>query len=76
MYESMILIKHPKLISTIEDGKSNVQINFEPRKENPKRSYSASSSNSFFIIIYKYFSFYIRILILSLHFIFLYFQKI
>ena len=41
------LIEHPKLLSIIEDGKGNVQINFEPRKEHPRRSYSASSSNSF-----------------------------
>ena len=34
-------------MSIIEDGKGNVQINFEPRKEHPKRSYSVSSSNSF-----------------------------
>ena len=40
-------IEHPKLLSITEDGKGNVQINFEPRKEHPRRSYSASSSNSF-----------------------------
>ena len=40
-------IEHPKLMSIIEDGKGNVQINFEPRKEHPRRSYFASSSNSF-----------------------------
>ena len=34
-------------MSIIENGKGNVQINFEPRKEHPRRSYSASSSNSF-----------------------------
>ena len=34
-------------MSIIEDGQGNVQINFEPRKERPRRSYSASSSNSF-----------------------------
>ena len=34
-------------MSIIEYGKGNVQINFEPRKEHPRRSYSASSSNSF-----------------------------
>ena len=28
-------------------GQGNVQINFEHRKEHPRRSYSASSSNSF-----------------------------
>ena len=44
-------IEHPKLISIIEDGKRNVQINFEPRKEHPRRSYSASSSNSFLEIL-------------------------
>ena len=40
-------IEQPKLMSIIEDGQGNVQINFEPRKENPRRSYFASSSNSF-----------------------------
>ena len=40
-------IEQPKLMSIIEDGQGNVQINFEPRKEHPRRSYSASSSNSF-----------------------------
>ena len=40
-------IEHPKLLSIIEDGKGNVQINFEPRKEHPRRSYSAISSNYF-----------------------------
>ena len=40
-------IEQPKLMSIIEDGQGNVQINFEPRKEHPKRSYSTSSSNSF-----------------------------
>ena len=34
-------------MSMIEDGQGNVQINFEPRKEHPRRSYSASTSNSF-----------------------------
>ena len=34
-------------MSITEDGQGNVQINFEPRKEHPRRSYSASSSNSF-----------------------------
>ena len=34
-------------MSIIEDGQGNVQINFEPRKENLTRSYSARSSNSF-----------------------------
>ena len=34
-------------MSIIEDGQGNVQINFEPRKEHPRRSYSTSSSNSF-----------------------------
>ena len=40
-------IEQPKLMSIIEYGQGNVQINFEPRKEHPRRSYSASSSNSF-----------------------------
>ena len=40
-------IEQPKLMSIIEDGQGNVQINFEPRKKHPRRSYSASSSNSF-----------------------------
>ena len=40
-------IEQPKLMSITEDGQGNVQINFEPRKEHPRRSYSASSSNSF-----------------------------
>ena len=39
--------EQPKLMSIIEDGQGNVQINFEPRKEHPRRSYSASSSKSF-----------------------------
>ena len=39
--------EQPKLLSIIEDGQGNVQINFEPRKENLTRSYSARSSNSF-----------------------------
>ena len=34
-------------MSIIEDGQGNVQINLEPRNEHPRRSYSASSSNSF-----------------------------
>ena len=34
-------------MSITEDGQSNAQINFEPRKENFRRSYFASSSNSF-----------------------------
>ena len=34
-------------MSIIEYGQENVQINFESRKEHPRRSYSASSSNSF-----------------------------
>ena len=34
-------------MSITEDGQGNVQINFEPRKEHPRRSYSASSSSSF-----------------------------
>ena len=34
-------------MSITEDGQGNVQINFEPRKENLTRSYSARSSNSF-----------------------------
>ena len=40
-------IEQPKLMSIIEDEQGNVQINFEPRKEHPRRSYSTSSSNSF-----------------------------
>ena len=40
-------IEQPKLISITEDGQGNVQINFESRKEHPRRSYSTSSSNSF-----------------------------
>ena len=40
-------IEQPKLMSIIDDGQGNVQINFEPRKEHPRRSYSARSSNSF-----------------------------
>ena len=40
-------IEQPKLLSIREDGQGNVQINFEPRKENLTRSYSARSSNSF-----------------------------
>ena len=40
-------IEQPKLMSIIEDGQGNVQINFEPRKEHPRRSCSTSSSNSF-----------------------------
>ena len=40
-------IEQPKLLSITEDGQGNVQINFEPRKENLTRSYSARSSNSF-----------------------------
>ena len=34
-------------MSITEDGQGNVQINFEPRKENYRRSFSASSLNSF-----------------------------
>ena len=34
-------------MSITEDGQGNVQINFEPRKEHPRRSHSASSSYSF-----------------------------
>ena len=34
-------------MSITEDGQVNVQINFEPRKENFRRSFSTSSSNSF-----------------------------
>ena len=34
-------------MSIVKDGQGNVQINFEPRKEHPRRSYSTSSSNSF-----------------------------
>ena len=40
-------IEQPKLMSITEDGQGNLQINFEPIKEHPRRSYSASSSNSF-----------------------------
>ena len=40
-------IEQLKLLSITEDGQGNVQINFEPRKENLTRSYSARSSNSF-----------------------------
>ena len=40
-------IEQPKLLSITEDGQGNVQINFEPRKENLTRTYSARSSNSF-----------------------------
>ena len=40
-------IEQSKLMSITEDEQGNVQINFEPRKEHPRRSYSASSSNSF-----------------------------
>ena len=40
-------IEQPKLMSITEDGQGNVQINFEPRKEHPRISYSASFSNSF-----------------------------
>ena len=40
-------MEQPKFMSIIEDGQGHVQINFEPRKEHPIRSYSASSSNSF-----------------------------
>ena len=40
-------IEHPKLLSITEDGQGNVQINFESRKENLTRTYSARSSNSF-----------------------------
>ena len=40
-------IEQPKLLSITEDGQGNVQINFEPRKENLTRSYSERSSNSF-----------------------------
>ena len=40
-------IKQPKLMSIIDDGQGNVQINFEPRKEHPRKSYSARSLNSF-----------------------------
>ena len=34
-------------MSITKDGQGNVQINFEPRKENLTRSYSTRSSNSF-----------------------------
>ena len=34
-------------MSITNDGQGNVQIKFEPRKENIRRSFSASSSNSF-----------------------------
>ena len=40
-------IEQPKLMSIIDDGQGNVQINFEPRKEHPRKSYFARSSNSF-----------------------------
>ena len=40
-------IEHPKLLSITKDGLGNVQINFQPRKENLTRSYPARSSNSF-----------------------------
>ena len=40
-------IEHPKLLSITEDGQGNVQINFESRKENLTRTYSARSSNYF-----------------------------
>ena len=40
-------IEQPKLLSITKDGQGNVQIIFEPRKENLTRSYSARSSNSF-----------------------------
>ena len=40
-------IEQPKLLSITEDGQGNVQINFEPRKENLTRTYSARSSNSY-----------------------------
>ena len=44
-------IEHPKLLSITEDGQGNVQINFESRKENLTRTYSARSSNSFLEIM-------------------------
>ena len=40
-------IEQPKHLSIIEDGRGNVQINFEPRKEPLRKSYFATSSNSF-----------------------------
>ena len=40
-------IEQPKLMSIVEDKQGNVQINFEPRKEHPIRSYSKSFLNSF-----------------------------
>ena len=40
-------IEPPKLLSITEDGKGNVQINFKPRKEPPRRSFYTTSSNSF-----------------------------
>ena len=40
-------IEQPKLMSIIDDEQGNVQINFEPRKEHLRRSYSARYSNSF-----------------------------
>ena len=40
-------IEQPKLMSITEDGQGNVQINFEPRKEHSRISYSTSSSNFF-----------------------------
>ena len=36
-------IEHLKLLSIIEDGKGNVQINFQPRKESLRKSYYANS---------------------------------
>ena len=36
-------IEQPKLLSIIEDRRGNVQINFEPRKEPPRKSYSTIS---------------------------------
>ena len=41
-------IEQPKLMSITDDGQGNIQIKFEPRKENLRRSFFASTSNSFF----------------------------
>ena len=40
-------IEQPKLLSITEDRQGNVQINFEPKRENLTRTYSARFSNSF-----------------------------
>ena len=36
------LVEQPKLLSIVEDGQGNVQINFEQRKEPSRRSYSTN----------------------------------